>query len=580
MKKNRDNIKNIILKKIEIRNNQTKFLETKGKSKMSTNLSERDRLRIHGNKTPIIQSNVNETAPKFDIQKYININNNNINTNIIEHKNEYFLKNNVDNSIIISYKESSEVRKNNLKLVLIYLSQLLIKNKTELILVEQDDISKVNWLNEIPNNEFINHIFLKNIGIFNKGWGYNVAAKESLGKNLIFHDSDMFLKFNTYENSLKLLDEFDVVNPYNVLYDLNNIEIDQFINKEYDFSVVNRKKEYTNSPISGGIFFIKKEKYWQLKGFDENCFGYGPEDKIFDDKIIKFNLKVNHLNDITIHIHHDRDWCVDNYYFFRERNDELFKEYQKMSVEDLKNKTNKMIIIDNNTNINMLNKNLNDYFSKIYCINLDERQDKYNDCLNEFKKLNIDVERVSAVDGKISFKPGLNLNAGNYGLVLTNINIINDAIKNKYNSILILEDDIMFIDEFYKFFNEKMLSLPDDWDLLYIGGNHQFNVGKFNLITGDLDFIPNKDNYKTLNHELCKTTWTQTTHAVAINSKYYDTLIKAINDYSTLPIDMIYCKLQQLGCNTYTFLPSLALQRPSYSDIENVFVDYNKDCTF
>lgn len=219
---------------------------------------------------------------------------------------------------------------------------------------------------------------------------------------------------------------------------------------------------------------------------------------------------------------------------------------------------------------------LNDYFTKIYCINLDKRPDKYNLCLSEFKKLNIEVERISAIDGNSIYKLGLCTTAGAYGLLLTNIRILENAILNNYSNILILEDDVLFINNFYEIFNERINSLPDDWDLFYLGGNNMFEIGKFNLVTGDKDFVVKKENYKTLNHELCKTTWTQTTHAVAINSKFYPVLLNFIKSVNcTLPIDRICCMLQQNGYNAYTFLPSLALQRPSFSDIENGFLDYN-----
>lgn len=220
---------------------------------------------------------------------------------------------------------------------------------------------------------------------------------------------------------------------------------------------------------------------------------------------------------------------------------------------------------------------LNDFFSKIYCINLDSRPDRYNECLTEFQKLNIQVERMSGIDGRLHLTPGLNISPGAYGLLLTNIKIIEIAMVNEYKNILILEDDVMFIDNFYEKFFDKIKHLPENWDLLYIGGNNLFNKGSFNLITGDVNFTPTKDNYRMLNHELCKTTWTQTTHAVGINSRFYDTLMNSIRKNMALPIDLQYCYLQQEGYNAYTFLPSLALQRASFSDIENVYIDYNKN---
>lgn len=218
---------------------------------------------------------------------------------------------------------------------------------------------------------------------------------------------------------------------------------------------------------------------------------------------------------------------------------------------------------------------LDEYFDRIYCINLDKRQDRYAECLDEFNKLDIEVERVSGIDGSITYPWLSPSQAGNKGLLLTQLKILEDAISNGYKNFLLLEDDVMFIENIDELFSNKINELPEDWDMLYLGGNNIFGWGTFNLITGDKSFIPNKQNYKTLNHELCKTTWTQCAHATAFNSKFYLTLLNAINGNLDIPGDMIHCTLQKTN-NAYTFLPSLALQRPSFSDIENRIVDYNK----
>ena len=222
---------------------------------------------------------------------------------------------------------------------------------------------------------------------------------------------------------------------------------------------------------------------------------------------------------------------------------------------------------------------LNDFFDKIYCINLDSRTDKWTECEIEFNKLNINVERFSAVNGAPLFTVGSNLTAGAFGLMLTHQEIIREVINKNYKNVLILEDDVTFIDYFYKYFFYEIKLLPEDWDLLYLGGNNHFHQGKFNLVS-DPSRLIHKYNYRSLNHELCKTTWTQTTHAVAINNKAFNIVSDFINRYNTSPIDDILRIMQQSGYNAYTFLPSLALQRPSMSDIENRFVDYNQNYDF
>lgn len=246
----------------------------------------------------------------------------------------------MNKSIIISYRQSSEERRNNLMMVLDYLSYLQ-DGKTEIIIVEQDDISKMDWLNTVKNREFIKHIFVKNDGIFNKGWGYNIGAKESITDILIFNDCDMFIKPQTINIAIKSLSNYDVVNPYRSVVFLSNESTQLFKKSNYSFSIANRHKPVLHTIITGGIFFIKKEKFFELKGFDEDCYGYGHEDDILDEKIRKLGLKLHSINDVSIHIYHESS--VNNegiYYKFKELNKQLFAEYKQMSKEEIKNKIN------------------------------------------------------------------------------------------------------------------------------------------------------------------------------------------------------------------------------------------------
>jgi len=222
-------------------------------------------------------------------------------------------------------------------------------------------------------------------------------------------------------------------------------------------------------------------------------------------------------------------------------------------------------------------KTLNDYFEKIYCINLDRRPDRWEESLKEFEKLNINVERVSAIDGQTIIPPtGFRYPVGAFALLLTHIQIIQNAIRNGYKNFLLFEDDVTFIDDFYEKFNAKIQYLPNDWDMFYLGGNHIFHCswGKFQLITGDKSFIPTKQNYKLLDYELCRTPWTQCAHAIAFNSKFYNNLLIQINRYPGEAIDNIHFFSQRDGYKAYTFIPSLSVQRGSFSDIENQFTFY------
>ena len=109
------------------------------------------------------------------------------------------------------------------------------------------------------------------------------------------------------------------------------------------------------------------------------------------------------------------------------------------------------------------------YFDKIYCINLDTRIDRWQECLSEFKKIGIenDVERFSA----IKMSPGI------AGCTKSHYEIIKTAKENKYKNVLVLEDDVSFTEEFFYDVLEKAFSQMKkqnlDYEMFYLGGNLQ-----------------------------------------------------------------------------------------------------------
>lgn len=257
----------------------------------------------------------------------------------------------MNKSFIISYRESDEERSTNLKMLLDYLYWLM-DNDSEIILVEQDSESKViKWIDDVKSNKHIKHIFIKNTGIFNKGWGYNIGAKMADSNRLIFNDADMFLKLDSYKHSINLLNRVDVVNPYKAINYLSEETTNIFKQNNYSFSVTKLHTPVSTYVITGGIFMMNKDKFLEIKGFDENCYGYGHEDDILDVKIKKLDLSLQTMNDVAAHVYHDDDGKVGDYYSFVELNKLLFAQYEKYGKKELESK------IDNVGSFGDINKN-------------------------------------------------------------------------------------------------------------------------------------------------------------------------------------------------------------------------------
>jgi GR25 family glycosyltransferase involved in LPS biosynthesis len=196
----------------------------------------------------------------------------------------------------------------------------------------------------------------------------------------------------------------------------------------------------------------------------------------------------------------------------------------------------------------------NEYFDKAFCINLDRRPERYEEAKSEFEKHGLVVERISGVDGNPD-NLQTKILPGHVGCVLSHVKILKKAKEENLNNVLVFEDDVVFCDDLQEKFNIFVKQLPEDWDMIYFGGNH--------------NNIPLEMVSENIGH--AKKTYT--THAYAIKDTIYDFAIKVLSKVQ-YEVDVNYSLLQQ-SFNCYVFRPHLAWQRDGYSDILNKNVDYS-----
>lgn len=211
---------------------------------------------------------------------------------------------------------------------------------------------------------------------------------------------------------------------------------------------------------------------------------------------------------------------------------------------------------------------LNDYFKEIHCINLDKRTDRWEESQLEFQKHNISVERFSALSGNdypedsILRKrcKSIGLNMGQVGCTLSHRELIKNIKSKQIENVLILEDDVQFVPDLNEKIECIMEQLPNDWDMLYFGGNHSANnpwsTGKLEKVT---------KNIFRVSHCF-------TTHAYALKNTVYDKVIDVFEDSKINHVDQCLSTIQG-DINCYIIRPHLAWQRPSFSDLREMFVD-------
>lgn len=200
---------------------------------------------------------------------------------------------------------------------------------------------------------------------------------------------------------------------------------------------------------------------------------------------------------------------------------------------------------------------LKKYFDKTIVINLDERQDRYDNFKKEISKFNINnIERFSAIDGKkINNSNNFNLLPGEIGIIHSHLEIIKLAIKEKLKNILILEDDVYFTDELFKL-DEYMSLVPKDWDFIYFGGNHLYGQPP-----------------ELVNNKIIKLNYTVALQCIAINNTMFEIIESILSNFKK-QVDTHYAELHN-RFNSYCFYPSIAKQTPGFSDIQNKNVNYD-----
>lgn len=197
---------------------------------------------------------------------------------------------------------------------------------------------------------------------------------------------------------------------------------------------------------------------------------------------------------------------------------------------------------------------VNDFFSKVFCLNLDSRQDRWQETSKLLSDHNIEAERIPAIRGSMLNIPGA---GGVVGCALSHLFMLKYAQQLKLDNYLVFEDDIELAHKFNEKFELGIKEVPADWDLLYLGGNHMFGPRPLPRVS----------------EHVYRCQFTVTTHAIAIRHTVYDRFINTIIDV-TQPCDVHFARAQS-QLNAYVLMPHLVSQRPDYSDVQNQPMDYS-----
>lgn len=116
------------------------------------------------------------------------------------------------------------------------------------------------------------------------------------------------------------------------------------------------------------------------------------------------------------------------------------------------------------------------YFDRVVCINLPYKRDRWRAFRRRASAAGLDVskiQRVNAISGDMCGHPSWwKAGAGAWGCMRTHARVLEDAIMDGVQRLCVFEDDVIFSPFFGQEFAKLVDSLPDDWDQLYLGGQH------------------------------------------------------------------------------------------------------------
>lgn len=190
---------------------------------------------------------------------------------------------------------------------------------------------------------------------------------------------------------------------------------------------------------------------------------------------------------------------------------------------------------------------INEYYDRVFIINLDRRTDRWDNSVSQCNKHGIKYERFPALEVLVDGKPH-----GNSGCTASHKALLERLALSDWERILILEDDVDFFDGTQEKFATQILEVPDDCDILFIGGSYG-----------------SKPQYRVSEHVI-RTDRMQGTHCYGVSKKF---AVEMSDKCQNGPIDALYsCWCQER--KYYSFQPRLAGQIKGFSDIQGKETDY------
>jgi GR25 family glycosyltransferase involved in LPS biosynthesis len=212
-----------------------------------------------------------------------------------------------------------------------------------------------------------------------------------------------------------------------------------------------------------------------------------------------------------------------------------------------------------------MNKSINSYFDKVYVLNLHRREDRIKIMQNRLDKCDITYSYFGATDGNVmkplwdALKNPYIKNPNYLGCIVSHLSIYEDALTNKYDKVLIIEDDERIIDNANEEFGKQIDQINTiDYELLYLG----FIPLNDNCTAWDYSIL--NDRFVSSNVVSAKNLWGL--YAYAIRASLMKEMLHVYSNTYPMEIDRYFVNHIQPRGGSFAVLPQIFIAEDGKSD--------------
>jgi len=213
--------------------------------------------------------------------------------------------------IIVSYREATEERRENLYAVLAHLARTY--SDYRLWLMEAADAPSFDW--HRLRDPKIRHVFIHHNGPFPKSMLYNTGVRLARSPVICFHDADSIAQPETLRGCVDALldgDASDALCPYWNVINVTGALKQGFLetpDRAIFASITAPELPADANEIypsaNGGVVLFKRQEYVRVGGYNARLEGWGGEDDELLLRATRMGVRWHSFRVPLIHLHHD-----------------------------------------------------------------------------------------------------------------------------------------------------------------------------------------------------------------------------------------------------------------------------------